>query len=126
MYDPYIWQGQQLNRVNSVDDVLNAQIPRGSSVAFFHNADDVFFVKVTDERGNCESVRAFRFHEIDIDELRPVTMTRAEYNELKEMLENAKLIIQQQQQARLAVQSAQPAAEPHCKGAKPDADPGNA
>lgn len=98
MFDPYYSMGQQLNEVSGVDEVINAQIPRNSTVAFFHRNEDIFFVKSSDERGNCGDPRAFRFKEIDIEELRPVTMSRAEYNELKEMLKNAKLIIQQQKQ----------------------------
>lgn len=121
MFDPYFNpQPQQLNEVSSVDEVINAQIPRNSTVAFFHRNEDIFFVKSSDERGNCGDPRAFRFSEIDIEELRPVTMTRAEYNELKEMLENAKLIIQQQKQQQ-TIQPAQ-AAKTNRKTAEHDAD----
>lgn len=125
MFDPYYMpQGQQLNQVSGVDDVLAAQIPRGSTVAFFHRNEDIFFIKSSDDQGRCGKPRAFRFSEIDIDDLMPVTLTRAEFAEMKEMLKNAQLIIQQQQSGQ-AVQPAE-TGQPNRQDTKPVADPTNA
>lgn len=96
MYDDpvYGYGSVQLNRVNGLDDVTKAHIPRNSTVAFFHNSEDIFFIKTSDASGMCDPVRAFRFEEIDVSELAPVVMTRAEYNKWKELLDHAEHIIQ--------------------------------
>ena len=98
MYDePYYGfeRQSQLNRVSGLAEVNKMRIPKGSTVPFFHDSEDIFFIKSSDADGMGVSVRAFEFHEIDIADLEPVTMTRAEFNEWKELLANAKLIIQQ-------------------------------
>lgn len=85
----------QLNQAHSLEDVRKARIPRDSSVPFFHATEDLFFIKKSDPDGMGATIRAFEFHEVEISDLEPVTMTRAEFNEWKELLNNAKLIIQQ-------------------------------
>ena len=96
MYDPYYPQferPQALNRVSTVEEVRKANIPRGSTVPFFHDSEDIFFIKSVDQDMGA-TIRAFEFHEINISDLEPVTMTRAEFNEWKELLDRAKFIIQ--------------------------------
>ena len=126
MYDePYYGfeRPVQLNRVSGIAEVNKARIPRNSSVPFFHDSEDVFFVKSSDPDGMNITVRAFEFHEIDIADLEPVTMTRAELNEWKEILENAKLIIQQAGKSEPEpAHEAEPIPKPAATGYRPAAN----
>ena len=126
MYDePYYGfeRPVQLNRVSGIAEVNKARIPRNSSVPFFHDSEDVFFVKSSDPDGMNITVRAFEFHEIDIADLEPVTMTRAEFNEWKELLENAKLIIQNAgQNGAETVHEAEPIPKPAAAGNRASAN----
>lgn len=101
----------QLNRINGLEDVQKARIPRNSTVPFFHATEDLFFIKTSDPDGMGATVRAFEFREVEIADLEPVTMTRAEFNEWKELLANAKLIIQQAGQQPAAPAEPEPVYE---------------
>lgn len=102
MFDPNWSQvPQQLNRIGSLDDLKNVRLPRGSSAPYFFANEDIFIIRATDDYGQQLPDRAFRFEEISIEELTPVSMSRAEFNEMKEMFKYVQQFIQAQQSADL-------------------------
>lgn len=88
----------QLPRVGSLEEFNQIRIPPNSTVAYFHNSEDLFFVKSSDQAGQCSATRAFRFTEIDVSELTPVTMSRADFNEMMEAFKYVKQFVQERQQ----------------------------
>lgn len=103
MFDDPMFNGygrpMQLPRVSSLEEFNQQRIPPNSTVAGFHNAEDIFFIKSSDSTGQCSPTRAFRFEEIDIAELTPVSMSKKEFDEMKEMFRYVQQFIQAQQPA---------------------------
>lgn len=92
-------QGQSLIRVNGIDGAKAYQMGANSQVALFDANEDIFYVKVTDGAG-FPSIRTFRFEEVSQNVSRETLsnndyVSRAEFEELKEMINNGKFNIQQ-------------------------------
>lgn len=68
MFNPYQFnfqpQVQQLIRVSGIDGAKAYQMGANSSVALFHENEDVFYIKSTDGAG-FPTIHAYRFEPID-------------------------------------------------------------
>ena len=98
MYNPYIANGNQavftqnsIIRVNGIEGAKAYNVQPGASVALFDSNNDYFFIKTTDNVG-FPTIRKFAFTEIK-DEEETKYVTKAEFDELKEMLSNGKFTI---------------------------------
>lgn len=79
-----------LIRVTGMDGAKAYQMPPNSSVALFDGGQDVFYVKTTDGAG-FPTIKAFSFAPLQEQLAQsPDYVTRAEFNELKEMIANGK------------------------------------
>lgn len=87
---PRQMQPVQLIRVPGLDAVKAYGMPPNSSIPFFEEDNDVFYVKSTDGAG-FPTIQKFNFSPADEPTAAPPRdyITRAEFEELKEMLKNA-------------------------------------
>jgi hypothetical protein len=93
---PTIQQGNiSVIRVTGIDGAKAFAMPPNSSVALFDGNEDIFYLKTTDGAG-FPTIRTFKFYPVEnADTLNSEYVTRKEFNELKEIINNVKLNIQQ-------------------------------
>ena len=87
-------QVQQLVRVSGIEGAKAYQMPPNSSVALFHESEDIFYIKTSDGAG-FPTIRAFRFapmKENETVENAQQYVTLDEFNRFKEEI-NAKFPI---------------------------------
>lgn len=84
-------QRTELTRVTGMDGAKAYQMPPNSTVALFDGTQDVFYVKSTDGAG-FPTIRAFAFtpHDETPTNTKGEYVTRAEFDELKGWIVNAK------------------------------------
>jgi hypothetical protein len=82
-------QIQSLIRVTGIEGAKAYQMPANSIVPLFDDQNDIMYVKSTDGAG-FPTIRTFAFTPIENQAPQPEYVTRAEFNELKEMIENGK------------------------------------
>ena len=80
-----------LIRVTGMEGARAYQMPPNSSVALFDGGQDIFYVKTTDGAG-FPTIRAYAFSPLQDQAATPAGdyVTRAEFNELKEMILSGK------------------------------------
>lgn len=80
-----------LIRVTGMDGARAYQMPPNSAVALFDGGQDVFYVKTTDGAG-FPTIRAYSFQPMDQAQAMSSTeyVTRAEFEQLKEMIVHGK------------------------------------
>ena len=82
-YQP-IQQTQQLIKVNGIEGAKAYQMAPNSSVALFHESEDLLYVKMTDGAG-FPTIRVFRFEPYDEPTTQPVKyLTVEEFEKFKE------------------------------------------
>lgn len=86
--------------VSGIDGARSYQLPPGSSVPLFDANEDIMYVKTTDA-GGYPTIRAFKFEEISTNDKQDF-ITRKEFEELKEMINDAKQLIQEKGNAEQA------------------------
>lgn len=88
-----------LIRVTGMDGARAYQMPPNSAVALFDGSQDVFYVKTTDGAG-FPTIRAYAFAPVQ-DQSQPQAdyVTRAEFDELKEMIVHGKQPVREQPDA---------------------------
>lgn len=100
---PYQYQPltrQQLIRVNGIDGARAYTMQPNSTVALFDGNCDVMYIKSTDGAG-FGNIRAFRFEQIvEKPTEKADYVTRKEYDELKEAIENVKQLVSNKQSAK--------------------------
>lgn len=94
MQQPQAMQPQPrdgLIRVTGMDGAKAYQLPPNSSVALFDGGQDVFYVKTTDGAG-FPTIKAYAFAPLQEQQPPPAQdyVTRAEFDQLKEMIANGK------------------------------------
>ena len=85
-------QAQQLIRVSGLEGAKAYQMPPNSSVALFHESEDIFYIKTSDGAG-FPTIRTFRFvpvNENETVEKAEQYVTLDEFNRFKEEI-NGKL-----------------------------------
>lgn len=89
-------QRDGLIRVTGMDGARAYQMPPNSSAALFDGGQDVFYVKTTDGAG-FPTIRAYAFTPMQDQAAQPAGdfVTRAEFNELKEMIVSGKQPVRQ-------------------------------
>lgn len=90
-------QSQGIIRVNGIDGAKTFSMQANSTVALFDENNDYFFLKTTDGAG-FPTIRTFAFKEVK-QENTPSNeyVTKKEFDELKEAIENGKFNIPKQQ-----------------------------
>ena len=78
-----------LIRVTGMDGARAYQMPPNSAVALFDGGQDVFYVKTTDGAG-FPTIRAYSFQPMEQAQAAPDYVTRAEFEQLKEMIAHGK------------------------------------
>lgn len=80
-----------LIRVTGMDGARAYQLPPNSAVALFDGGQDVFYVKTTDGAG-FPTIKAFSFVPLQEQQTAPAQeyVTRAEFDQLKELIINGK------------------------------------
>lgn len=89
-----------LIRVTGMDGARAYQMPPNSSVALFDGGQDIFYVKTTDGAG-FPTIRAYAFSPLQDQADTPAGdyVTRAEFNELKEMIVHGQQPVREQPEA---------------------------
>ena len=87
----------QLIRVSGIDGAKAYQMPPDSSVALFHESEDIMYVKTTDGAG-FPTIRAFRFEPIETEAPAQQYVTTDEFNKFKEELYGKFTVRQTEQQ----------------------------
>lgn len=83
-------QSTQLIKVSGMDGAKAYQMAPNSSVALFHESEDLLYVKSTDGAG-FPTIRVFRFEPYDEPVIEPVKyVTLEEFNRFKEEVLNGK------------------------------------
>lgn len=93
-YNPYQQYASQqpqqgLIKVTGLDGAKAYQMPPNSVAALFDANNDIFYVKSTDGAG-FPTIRAFAFTPYNMEQPNNEYVTRAEFNQLKEAIFNAK------------------------------------
>lgn len=89
-----------LLKVQGYEGAKSFQMAPNSTIALFDANDDIFYVKVSDA-GGFSSIKAYRFTPIEDNALKNNSVmlqdyvTRAEFEELKGMIENGQQFVQQ-------------------------------
>lgn len=101
MYQPYNFGFQsipnptytgspQLVKVSGLDGAKAYQMPPNSSVALFHESEDILYVKTTDGAG-FPTIKTFRFEPFEVPTVEfEKYVTIDEFNKFKEEVLNAK------------------------------------
>lgn len=86
-----------LIRVTGMEGARAYQMPPNSAVALFDGGQDIFYVKTTDGAG-FPTIRAYAFTPLQDQAATPHGdyVTRAEFNELKEMIMNGQQPVREQ------------------------------
>lgn len=92
-----IAQRPQLIRVSGVEGAKAYQMPPDSSVALFHESEDILYVKTTDGAG-FPTIRTFRFEPLETETPVQQYVTMEEFNKFKEEL-NGKFTIREAEQS---------------------------
>lgn len=91
-----------LIRVTGMDGARAYQMPPNSAIALFDGEKDVFYVKTTDGAG-FPTIRTFAFSPLQEAPQQPQEyVTRAEFDELKEMIINGKQSVRKQSRTESA------------------------
>jgi len=86
-----------LIKVTGINGAKAYQMQPNGAIALFDDSNDVFFIKTTDG-ANFPTIRMFQFSEIKEEQSQQTEyVTRQEFNELKEMFDNGKQHISEQQ-----------------------------
>jgi hypothetical protein len=87
----YHTQSQSLIRVTGIDGARAYQMPPNSVVPLFDSDNDIMYIKSTDGAG-FPTIKAFAFTPYEPTQSTPISdyVTRAEFEELKGMIENGK------------------------------------
>lgn len=98
MQQPQTQQRDGLIRVTGMEGARAYQMPPNSAVALFDGGQDVFYVKTTDGAG-FPTIRAYTFAPLQGQAEQPAGdyVTRAEFDELKEMISSGKQPVRKQQ-----------------------------
>lgn len=98
MQQPQPQQRDGLIRVTGMEGARAYQMPPNSAVALFDGGQDVFYVKTTDGAG-FPTIRAYTFAPLQGQAEHPAGdyVTRAEFDELKEMISSGKQPVRKQQ-----------------------------
>lgn len=98
-YNPQSWytpqsQNQTLIRVTGMDGARAYQMSPNSVVSLFDSDNDIMYIKSTDGAG-FPTIKAFRFEAYEPTQQPSQNdyVTRAEFNELKGMIDNVKQFI---------------------------------
>lgn len=95
-YDRPPQQTQQLIKVSGLDGAKAYALPANSSVALFHESENLMYVKTTDGAG-FPTIRTFRFEEMQTAPQEAVDMsayvTKAELEEALKEVRNGKLAV---------------------------------
>ena len=84
-------QAVQLVKVSGIDGAKAYQMPANSSVALFHESEDIMYVKTTDGAG-FPTIRTFRFQPMEEEVQATQFVTIDEFNKFKEEM-NGKLSV---------------------------------
>lgn len=92
----YMNNQMDLPRVKGIDRAKAYQTQPNSRVAVFEDDDDVFYVIQTDALGNKTKISRYRFVEEPIEtEMDSKYVSKKEFTELKEMIEDVKQSIRE-------------------------------
>lgn len=98
-----LYQQNGLVQVTGIEGAKAYRMPPNSVVALFHSSEDIFYVKSTDGAG-FPTIRTFKFEEIDTTNSDSF-ITRSEFNELKEMINDVKHSVSKQQSDECSISS---------------------
>lgn len=101
-YYPYQQtQTQTLLKVNGIEGARAYQMQPNSVLALFDANEDVFYVKSSDA-GGFSTVTAYAFKKLEQPTAQPNAeyVTRKEFDELKELIENGKFSVSAKQSSR--------------------------
>lgn len=87
-------QGPDLPKVSSIDELDKMATQANSRYVFFDDSDDLFYI-VSTNGNNFKTVNRYRFYEDPVPKPEDNYATKDEINELKGMMNNVQLSIQQ-------------------------------